>query len=148
MTRVQFPVAEFILLASARSVFELFFCHPRTKVACTVSHPSQLHRRFRREFASSVHPPPRCLKQAKKPTTGIEPATFCLRSRRSTAKLHWPPAQRSAHDPNSSVQMRFRAKYSVPGLNWGPLACEASVITTRPTEPAAPSRVLNLSMTK
>ena len=26
-------------------------------------------------------------------------------------------------------------KYSVPGLNWGPLACEASVITTRPTEP-------------
>ena len=23
------------------------------------------------------------------PTTGIEPATFCLRSRRSTAKLHW-----------------------------------------------------------
>ena len=25
-------------------------------------------------------------------------------------------------------------KYSVPGLNWGPLACEASVITTRPTE--------------
>ena len=26
-------------------------------------------------------------------------------------------------------------KYSVPGLNWGPLACKASVITTRPTEP-------------
>ena len=23
-------------------------------------------------------------------------------------------------------------KYFVPGLNWGPLACEASVITTRP----------------
>jgi hypothetical protein len=25
----------------------------------------------------------------RQPTTGIEPATFCLRSRRSTAKLHW-----------------------------------------------------------
>ena len=24
--------------------------------------------------------------------------------------------------------------YFIPGLNWGPLACEASVITTRPTE--------------
>ena len=28
----------------------------------------------------------------------------------------------------------LQQKYFVPGLNWGPLACEASVITTRPTK--------------
>ena len=38
------------------------------------------------------------------PTTGIEPATFCLRSRRSTAKLHWRVATSATTQTNEFCQ--------------------------------------------
>ena len=30
------------------------------------------------------------------------------------------------------LRLSLKKEYIIPGLNWGPLACEASVITTRP----------------
>ena len=65
---------------------------------------------------------------------GIEPGAQAweacmlpLHYERSRTKHHIACRDRQPQDENSK-------KYFVPGLNWGPLACEASVITTRPTK--------------
>ena len=67
-----------------------------------------------------------------KPTTGIEPATFCLRSRRSTTKLHWHPEKeipKVAIIHHRGCNTRVRR----PGIEPGPSAWKADILTTRPT---------------
>ena len=65
---------------------------------------------------------------------GIEPTTSRLLSECSTAKLHWQCAQEATAPAVSDAGRKILGPYSVPGLNWGPSACKADVITARPTE--------------
>ena len=52
------------------------------------------------------------------------------------------PSRKNATELATLISVNVnKNKYFIPGLNWGPLACEASVITTRPTELVVVKRV-------
>ena len=70
--------------------------------------------------------------EKQKPTTGIEPATFCLRSRRSTTKLHWHHVPTSVDQIQTRTRRYHKNNMRRPGIEPGPSAWKADILTTRP----------------